>query len=202
MARRADRGGRASGGARAAPEPSRSSSFAVEERRKAMLEERNRLARDIHDNLAQGFAAILMQLQGAQREAPACCRRRSRRARDRRRSGPHAPDGSAAVGRRPASERRAGRGHRDRAEAAGRPGTADGQACRSISSSTNCRASATPSNAKSSASRRRRSPTPSAIPARGGSRSARRPFNRSDCGSRSPTMAAASRAISRRPDSA
>jgi len=40
-----------------------------EERRKAMLEERNRLARDIHDNLAQGFAAILMQLQAAQREA-------------------------------------------------------------------------------------------------------------------------------------
>src|SRR5262249_3765471 len=30
-----------------------------EERRKAILEERNRLARDIHDNLAQGFAAIL-----------------------------------------------------------------------------------------------------------------------------------------------
>jgi signal transduction histidine kinase len=40
----------------------------VEERRKGVLEERNRLARDIHDNLAQGFAAILMQLQGAQRE--------------------------------------------------------------------------------------------------------------------------------------
>jgi len=40
----------------------------VEERRKAILEERNRLARDIHDNLAQGFAAILMQLQGARRE--------------------------------------------------------------------------------------------------------------------------------------
>src|SRR5262245_30305362 len=41
----------------------------LEERRKGILEERNRLARDIHDNLAQGFAAILMQLQGAQREA-------------------------------------------------------------------------------------------------------------------------------------
>jgi signal transduction histidine kinase len=40
----------------------------VEERRKAILEERNRLARDIHDNLAQGFGAILMQLQAAQRE--------------------------------------------------------------------------------------------------------------------------------------
>jgi signal transduction histidine kinase len=41
----------------------------IEERRKAILEERNRLARDIHDTLAQGFAAILMQLQGARREA-------------------------------------------------------------------------------------------------------------------------------------
>ena len=41
----------------------------LEERRKAILEERNRLARDIHDDLAQGFAAILMQLQAAQREA-------------------------------------------------------------------------------------------------------------------------------------
>ena len=40
----------------------------VEERRKGILEERNRLARDIHDNLAQGFAAILMQLQAAQRQ--------------------------------------------------------------------------------------------------------------------------------------
>jgi signal transduction histidine kinase len=40
----------------------------LEERRKSILEERNRLARDIHDNLAQGFAAILMQLQAAQRE--------------------------------------------------------------------------------------------------------------------------------------
>jgi signal transduction histidine kinase len=43
----------------------------TEERRKAILEERNRLARDIHDNLAQGFAAILMQLQAAQRQAGA-----------------------------------------------------------------------------------------------------------------------------------
>ncbi len=41
----------------------------TEQQRKAILEERNRLARDIHDNLAQGFAAILMQLQAAQRDA-------------------------------------------------------------------------------------------------------------------------------------
>jgi signal transduction histidine kinase len=41
----------------------------LEERRKGILEERNRLARDIHDNLAQGFAAILMQLQAVRRES-------------------------------------------------------------------------------------------------------------------------------------
>ena len=41
----------------------------LEDRRKAILEERNRLARDIHDTLAQGFGAILMQLQAARREA-------------------------------------------------------------------------------------------------------------------------------------
>jgi len=43
----------------------------LEERRKTTLDERNRLARDIHDNLAQGFGAILMQLQAAQREVTA-----------------------------------------------------------------------------------------------------------------------------------
>lgn len=39
----------------------------LEARRQAVLEERNRIARDIHDTLTQGFAAILMQLQAAQR---------------------------------------------------------------------------------------------------------------------------------------
>ncbi|HEX7150182.1 MAG TPA: GAF domain-containing sensor histidine kinase [Thermoanaerobaculia bacterium] len=39
----------------------------AEVRHQAVLEERNRIARDIHDTLAQGFAAILMQLQSAQR---------------------------------------------------------------------------------------------------------------------------------------
>jgi signal transduction histidine kinase len=43
----------------------------LEERKQAMLEERNRIARDIHDTLTQGFAAILMQLQAAQRSSPA-----------------------------------------------------------------------------------------------------------------------------------
>jgi signal transduction histidine kinase len=43
----------------------------LEIRRQAVLEERNRIARDIHDTLTQGFAAILMQLQAAQRSVPA-----------------------------------------------------------------------------------------------------------------------------------
>ncbi len=38
-----------------------------EARRQAVLEERNSIARDIHDTLAQGFGAILMQTQAAQR---------------------------------------------------------------------------------------------------------------------------------------
>lgn len=41
----------------------------LEARRQAVLEERNTIARDIHDTLAQGFGAILMQLQAAQRAA-------------------------------------------------------------------------------------------------------------------------------------
>lgn len=41
----------------------------LEARRQAVLEERNRIARDIHDTLAQGFGAILMQLQSAQRSS-------------------------------------------------------------------------------------------------------------------------------------
>ncbi len=40
-----------------------------EARHQAVLEERNRIARDIHDTLAQGFGAILMQLQAAERGA-------------------------------------------------------------------------------------------------------------------------------------
>jgi signal transduction histidine kinase len=42
-----------------------------EARRQAVLEERNRIARDIHDTLAQGFGAILMHLQAAERNAGA-----------------------------------------------------------------------------------------------------------------------------------
>jgi PAS domain S-box-containing protein len=37
-----------------------------EKRHAAVLEERNRLARDVHDNLAQGLASIVLQLEGAE----------------------------------------------------------------------------------------------------------------------------------------
>ena len=60
----------------------------LEERRKAILEERNRLARDIHDNLAQGFAAILMQLQAARREVGVSAARSRARASRRRSNSP------------------------------------------------------------------------------------------------------------------
>ena len=103
------------GSAGAASEPARPSSAGSEERRKAILEERNRLARDIHDNLAQGFAAILMQLQArAARSAAAAARSRARASRPRSISARTHHDRGAAVGRRAASERRRRRGHRDR----------------------------------------------------------------------------------------
>ena len=93
----------------------------LEDRRQAVLEERNRLARDIHDTLAQGFGAILMQLQAAQRGAGAAAAG-SHGARDRGRSRAHAHGGSAPIGRRAAAaaERRRGVAVR-RAAAHGRP---------------------------------------------------------------------------------
>ena len=115
-----------------------------EERRKAILEERNRLARDIHDNLAQGFAAILMQLQArAARSGGALPPAVAVEHRDRGRSGAHAPDRGAAIGRRAAPERRR-RARTSRPRSSGWPTWASARpTCRSISSSTSCRASAT-----------------------------------------------------------
>jgi signal transduction histidine kinase len=40
--------------------------FAEQGQRAAVLEERNRMARDIHDTLAQGFTGVLVQLQAAE----------------------------------------------------------------------------------------------------------------------------------------
>ena len=77
-----------------------------EARRQAALEERNRLARDIHDTLTQGFAAILMQLQAAQRSYAGAAAEGGRRDRDRGGSRALAHGGSPPLGRRVASGRR------------------------------------------------------------------------------------------------
>src|SRR5437762_940020 len=49
--------------------------FAEQGRDAAVLEERNRMARDIHDTLAQGFTGVIVQLEAAE-DAIACCRRK------------------------------------------------------------------------------------------------------------------------------
>jgi PAS domain S-box-containing protein len=49
--------------------------FAEQRREAAVLEERNRMARDIHDTLAQGFTGVIVQLEAAE-DAIACCRRK------------------------------------------------------------------------------------------------------------------------------
>jgi PAS domain S-box-containing protein len=49
--------------------------FAEQSRQAAILEERNRLARDIHDTLAQGFTGVIVQLEALE-DAIACCRRK------------------------------------------------------------------------------------------------------------------------------
>jgi PAS domain S-box-containing protein len=47
--------------------------LAEQSRRAAILEERNRMARDIHDTLAQGFTGVIMQLEAAEKAIE--CRR-------------------------------------------------------------------------------------------------------------------------------
>ncbi len=49
--------------------------FAEQSRQAAILEERNRMARDIHDTLAQGFTGVIVQLESAE-DAIASCRRK------------------------------------------------------------------------------------------------------------------------------
>ena len=49
--------------------------FAEQSRQSAVLEERNRMARDIHDTLAQGFTGVIVQLESAE-DAMACGRRK------------------------------------------------------------------------------------------------------------------------------
>ena len=47
--------------------------FAEQSQRAAVLEERNRMARDIHDTLAQGFTGVIVQLEAAE-DAISCGR--------------------------------------------------------------------------------------------------------------------------------
>jgi PAS domain S-box-containing protein len=49
--------------------------FAEQNRQSAILEERNRMARDIHDTLAQGFTGVIVQLEAVE-DAIACSRRK------------------------------------------------------------------------------------------------------------------------------
>ena len=49
--------------------------FAEQSQQAAILEERNRMARDIHDTLAQGFTGVIVQLEAVE-DAIACCRRK------------------------------------------------------------------------------------------------------------------------------
>src|SRR2546422_2719309 len=49
--------------------------FAEHSRQAAILQERNRMARDIHDTLAQGFTGVIVQLEAVE-DAIACCRRK------------------------------------------------------------------------------------------------------------------------------
>ena len=49
--------------------------FAEQNRQSAILEERNRMARDIHDTLAQGFTGVIVQLEAVE-DAIGCCRRK------------------------------------------------------------------------------------------------------------------------------
>ena len=59
--------------------------FAELSRQAAILEERNRMARDIHDTLAQGFTGVIVQLESAE-DAMACCRGKEANAHLRRAS--------------------------------------------------------------------------------------------------------------------
>ena len=61
------------------------------------------MARDIHDTLAQGFGAILMQLQAAQRSAADAAAAVAHEPRGRGRPGAHAHGRRAPLGRRAAA---------------------------------------------------------------------------------------------------
>jgi signal transduction histidine kinase len=49
--------------------------FAEQSQRAAVFEERNRMARDIHDTLAQGFTGVIVQLEAAEDAVSCGCRK-------------------------------------------------------------------------------------------------------------------------------
>src|SRR5216117_4332488 len=49
--------------------------FAEQHQRAAVFEERNRMARDIHDTLAQGFTGVIVQLEAAEDAFSCGCRK-------------------------------------------------------------------------------------------------------------------------------
>ena len=66
---------------------------AEQERQAAILKERARLARDVHDTLAQGFTGVILQMEAAEEalfdENPDAAVQRVRRARQRGRAYPY-----------------------------------------------------------------------------------------------------------------
>src|SRR6266481_5924098 len=49
--------------------------FAEQSQRAAVLDERNRMARDIHDTLAQGFTGVIVQMEAAEEAVSCGCRK-------------------------------------------------------------------------------------------------------------------------------
>ena len=155
VARRAARGDRASGDAGAAPEPpgrAQPARGAPQGHPRGAQPARARHSRQPRAGVRRDPDAAA---GGAARGRHAAGRGRVEH-RDRGRSGPHASDRGAAIGRHAAAERRPRRGRRDGAQAAGRSRAAHDQRADRGHRWRSCRASATASSGRSSASRRRR----------------------------------------------
>ncbi len=76
--------------------------LAAESARLARAEERARLAREIHDTLAQGLTAIALDVEGALRHLESNPERARERLRASARDGTRKPGGGASLGARPA----------------------------------------------------------------------------------------------------
>ena len=112
VARRADRGDRAAGGAGAAPQPRCRATAGSKSGARRFSKNATASRATFTTTWRRDSRAILMQLQAAQRESAHAAAAVAAEARDGRRSGAHAHDRSAAIGRRASAERRRRRGHR------------------------------------------------------------------------------------------